>query len=65
MLIATVELSTHFTLWVTSPEAKFLRGKFVWCNWDVDELKANKAKIQEDAGLWTTTVSGFPYQTFA
>lgn len=32
-------------MWLHSPEAAFLRGKFVWVNWDVDELKARKEEI--------------------
>ncbi|KAK4209661.1 putative short chain dehydrogenase reductase [Rhypophila decipiens] len=33
-------------IWLASPEAEFLKGKFVWSNWDVDELieKADKIK---------------------
>lgn len=42
---ATVDLSGHFCLWLVSPEADFLKGKFVWVNWDVDELKARKDEI--------------------
>ena len=32
-------------VWTASDEAKFLNGKTVWANWDVDELKAGKASI--------------------
>lgn len=54
-------LSAHFGVWVTSPEAAFLRGKFVWINWDVDELKEHAKMIQESE-LFTTTIAGWPYQ---
>jgi hypothetical protein len=30
---------------MTSPEAAFLRGRCVWANWDVKELKARKDEI--------------------
>ncbi|GFP52402.1 hypothetical protein ACSS6W_003539 [Trichoderma asperelloides] len=40
------ELAGQFTLWLASPEAKFLKGKFVWVNWDVDELKARADEIE-------------------
>ncbi|KAI1869944.1 uncharacterized protein JN550_005534 [Neoarthrinium moseri] len=40
-----VELPGHFCVWLHSREAEFLRGKFVWVNWDVDELKARKEEI--------------------
>jgi hypothetical protein len=31
-------------VWAASDEAKFLNGKFVWANWDV-ELKAGEESI--------------------
>ena len=45
-------------MWLASPEAKFLKGKFVWCNWDVDELKRN-AKEVESTALLTLGLDGF------
>jgi hypothetical protein len=40
-------------VWAVSPEAKFLRGKLVWSNWDVDELKAMQKEIQgEDKSMF-------------
>ena len=41
----SVDLAGHFFVWICSPEATFLRGKFVWANWDVEELKALKDQI--------------------
>lgn len=40
-----VALPADFAVWVVSPEASFLNGKFVWAHWDVDDLKAIKDKI--------------------
>ncbi|KAJ2982510.1 hypothetical protein NQ176_g1338 [Zarea fungicola] len=40
-----VDLPGHFAVWLTSGEAEFLRGKFVFANWDVEELKARQAEI--------------------
>ena len=34
-------------VWAVSPEAKFLKGKLLWSNWDVDELKAMRKEIEE------------------
>ncbi|XDG07126.1 hypothetical protein ABKA04_006741 [Annulohypoxylon sp. FPYF3050] len=48
----TVQLPAHFLVWMASPEASFLRGRCTWANWDVEELKAKKAAIQE--GLFMT-----------
>jgi hypothetical protein len=29
-----VSLPASFMLWLVSPEARFLKGKFLWSNWD-------------------------------
>jgi NAD(P)-dependent dehydrogenase (short-subunit alcohol dehydrogenase family) len=46
-----VELPAHFLVWLASDEAAFLRNKFVWANWDVDELKARAEEIQSSSLL--------------
>lgn len=53
-------LSAHFMLWLSSPEAAFLRGKLVWANWDVEELKAVGSKIREGSQM-TIGVEGWPF----
>jgi hypothetical protein len=45
--IYTVELPAHFLVWLASDEAKFLKGKFVWANWDAQELMARADEIQQ------------------
>ncbi|KAM6525911.1 hypothetical protein FSOLCH5_002039 [Fusarium solani] len=40
-------LPAHFSVWAASPEAKFLKGKFVWVNWDAEELLARAEEIKE------------------
>lgn len=40
-------LPGHFNVWIASPEAEFLKGKFVWANWDVTELKALAKEVEE------------------
>ncbi|RYP69944.1 hypothetical protein DL771_005804 [Monosporascus sp. 5C6A] len=47
-----VQLPAHFLVWMVSPEATFLRGRCTWANWDIEELKAQKAKTLE--GLFMT-----------
>ncbi|KAF5981405.1 short-chain alcohol dehydrogenase/reductase [Fusarium bulbicola] len=42
-------LPGHFSVWAASPEASFLHGRFVWANWDVDELKAGPVREQIDS----------------
>lgn len=57
----TVELPAHFMVWLASLEAKFLKGKFVWANWDVDELKSRKGEI-ENTCLMTVRLDGWPFE---
>ncbi|KAM0426283.1 hypothetical protein ACHAPT_008323 [Fusarium lateritium] len=47
----TVELPGHFVVWLASDEASFLRNKFVWANWDVDELRVRAKEIQASSLL--------------
>ncbi|KAL2067368.1 hypothetical protein VTL71DRAFT_1793 [Oculimacula yallundae] len=46
-----VELSASFIVWSVSREAEFLNGKFLWANWDVDELKAKREVIESTSEL--------------
>jgi hypothetical protein len=41
-----VELPAHFLVWLASEEAAFLRGKFVWANWDAKELMDQADEIR-------------------
>ncbi|KAL2062116.1 hypothetical protein VTL71DRAFT_6382 [Oculimacula yallundae] len=52
------ELSGDFIVWTISKEARFLKGKFVWVNWDVEELKANAMEI-ETTRVLTLGLEGF------
>jgi hypothetical protein len=54
-----VELPASFIVWATSPEADFLKGKFIWANWDIDELKAKKAELLASSQL-TFGLLGWP-----
>ena len=58
--IDTMELPAHFAVWLCSQEASFLRGRFLWCNWDVEELKEKQAEIDESLVL-TANCIGWPY----
>ncbi|KKP05748.1 hypothetical protein THAR02_02122 [Trichoderma harzianum] len=48
----------QFLVWLASEEADFLSGRFVWAEWDIDELKAKKREILEQ-NLLLTTIDGF------
>ena len=56
--IDDAQLAGDFTVWAASKEAKFLKGKFVWVNWDVEELKAKRNEI-ETTDLLTIGLEGF------
>ncbi|KAM0478733.1 hypothetical protein ACHAP7_005880 [Fusarium lateritium] len=49
-----VELPAHFMVWLASEEAKFLKGKFVWANWDAEELLARADETQSSMLLEVT-----------
>jgi NAD(P)-dependent dehydrogenase (short-subunit alcohol dehydrogenase family) len=55
----TPKLSAGFSLWAALPEAKFLSGKFIWANWDVEELKNLKEEIS--GNKLTFGVEGWPF----
>ena len=57
----SVELPAHFMLWLSSAQdRKFLHGKMLWSNWDVEELAA-KAEDFAKKGLFTLGMIGWPF----
>ncbi|PNP51269.1 hypothetical protein FNYG_15906 [Fusarium nygamai] len=54
------DLPGQFALWLASSEAKFLHGRFVWAEWDVDQLKSGvlRKKIDEDSYHFKVGVRG-------
>ncbi|KAF2622530.1 oxidoreductase [Macroventuria anomochaeta] len=56
-----VGLPAAFMVWLASPEARFLKGKYLWANWDVDELKARRKEI-EGTKLLELGLTGWPFQ---
>jgi NAD(P)-dependent dehydrogenase (short-subunit alcohol dehydrogenase family) len=54
-------LSGDFMVWLATPEADFLRGRFVWANWDVGEMLAKEDMIETDLLLLTATLGGWPF----
>jgi hypothetical protein len=55
-----VELPAHFLVWLSQPKTKFLNGKMVWANWDVDELEAKEDGIQRSS-IMTMGYTGWPF----
>ncbi|KAI1804079.1 putative short-chain dehydrogenase [Daldinia bambusicola] len=54
-----INLPAHFLVWAASKEAEFLKNKFVFAAWDVDELKARKDEIAQSPEL-IIGLNGFP-----
>ncbi|CAM1505974.1 Fc.00g116110.m01.CDS01 [Cosmosporella sp. VM-42] len=54
-----VELPGAFLVWLASREANFLKGKFVWVNWDAEELISRAQEI-ESSMLLTVYLDGVP-----
>ncbi|KAK3684555.1 hypothetical protein LTR37_020158 [Vermiconidia calcicola] len=44
----STDLPAHYAVWLCSAEADFLKGRFVWAHWDVEELQAKKEVIVND-----------------
>lgn len=53
-------LPAGFMVWLASPEGRFLKGRYLWANWDVDELKARKGEIEE-SNLLEIGLIGWPF----
>lgn len=51
------QLPGHFLVWLASNEAKFLKNRYVWVNWDVEELKS-RAKEIESSSLLQVNLDG-------
>jgi len=56
-----VSLPATFNVWLASSEAKFLKGKFLWANWDIDELKERATEIEKGT-LLSVGLVGWPFQ---
>ena len=54
-----VDIPGHLPIWLTSDEAKFLKNKPIWTNWDVEELKA-MAKEIVDSDRFSLGQIGWP-----
>ena len=53
-----VQLPGQFAVWLASKEATFLKGRFVWANWDVQELVEMKAQFESDPELLKVALVG-------
>lgn len=49
----TEKLPGDMSVWLASPEAEFLNGRYLWSQWDVDELISMKEKVTADPSILT------------
>lgn len=64
LTVFLVQLPAHFTVWLASPEAKALSGRFLFGNWDVEQLKSEVApRVKEDPVFLGTSLGGFPFSS--
>jgi len=59
-----INLPGNFFVWAATDEAEFLHGRFVWANWDVDELIGMKDKIEKDLGFLRVGLQGIASESF-
>lgn len=55
-----MNLPAHFLVWLSQAKNKFLNGKVVWANWDVEELAARAEEIQ-NSPIMTIGTAGWPF----
>jgi len=58
LIVCAAQLPAGFAIWATLPEAKFLSGKVVWANWDVEELKGMQGQLEDKV---TFALQGWPF----
>lgn len=49
-------LPEGFAVWLTSPAAAFLKGRFIWSSWDVDELIEMREVFEKDPEFCTVSL---------
>jgi len=57
----TIQLPAHFTVWLSSPEAKILNGRFLFVNWDVPQLLKKGERLESDPFYLNTGLGGWPF----
>ncbi|EGU76678.1 hypothetical protein FOXB_12819 [Fusarium oxysporum f. sp. conglutinans Fo5176] len=48
-----IELAGDYAVWLAGSNSAFLEGRFTWATWDMDELLALKAQIEQDPSYLT------------
>jgi hypothetical protein len=58
LTVCSEDLPGDYSVWASTPAASFLHGRFVWANWDIEELIQRKAEIEADDGVLKVGVQG-------
>lgn len=57
-----VDLPAHFMLWLASPKGAVVpSGRFLWVNWDVDELEERSQELRDNPNLFSMIMGGWPF----
>lgn len=57
-----MSLPACFSVWLASKEATVIpSGRYLWSNWDVEELKERAENIKDDPFALTLTLPGWPW----
>jgi hypothetical protein len=59
MNVDKVGLPRVFCIWLASLESEFLRGRFLFSNWEVVEMKAREQEIKDQDQL-VLRLNGWP-----
>ena len=57
MLVDKPALAGGYVVWLTTPAADFLKGRYSSCTWDIDALVAKRSEIVEN-NLLTCGITG-------
>ncbi|KAK9413203.1 hypothetical protein SUNI508_11979 [Seiridium unicorne] len=50
----SVDLPGQFAVWAATEQAAFLHGRFAWAAWDVDELRVQMLRTEDEDNLFLT-----------
>lgn len=53
------ELAANLAVWLASQESDFLNGRFIWANWDMEQLVKEKEKVIANPSLFKLTLEGW------
>ena len=62
LIMLVVYFPAHFFVWLASGEGRTIpSGKYLWANWDVNELKNKSKQLHENPMALTLTLDGWPF----